>query len=491
MVYKKTSRWWVVVNLLLITGAMQAERGETSYTIETNVLAGGGNNTPFYLANLRQGMVSLTPNNGYLSVEIARQADSAKKWSYGYSIEGYTSYSTPTPFYLQQAYIDGVYRGVWQLSIGSKEEYSLLQTADLSSGSVVWSGNAHPIPQLRIGIPSYCVVPYTNGWLHIKGEVAYGCYVDNIYQEETHTDNNNYSQDVLYHRKYLQLKAAHPSSVVYGSLGIDMAAQFGATVYKDDTVYSYPHKLEEFFKVLVPLEGGNDSPTYDQVNITGNQVGSYLFELGYYHSAAWQMRGYYEHLFDDHSGMAFANGADGVWGIEYSNSLFKGVEGVVLEYVVTTNQSGPFLWDATDEIPIQVSHGDNYYQHLISGWAHAGYTQGTPFISSPSYRSDGSLKFFNSRSRAYHGAIKGRLTAEWCYRIMASYQTGWGTYYEPFAAPRHSFSWLVEGSYSPSKWREWQGILSLAGDRGTLLGNNFAVQINVRRVGNIAMWKRR
>ncbi len=485
---KNATIWLVLVAIHWITASHAIER-EHTYTVETNIITGSGGNTPFYLVNLRQGMVSLTPNNGYLSLEIESKVDSTQRWSYGYGIEGYTSYGTFTSAYLQQAYIDVAYRGIWQLSIGSKEEYSLLQTSELSSGSVVWSGNAHPIPQLRIGAPHYCVIPYTNQWLHARGEISYGIYVDNNYQEETHTALNNYSENVLYHRKYLQLKIARPTSAIFGSLGIDMAAQFGATVHKEDTVYSYPHTLVDYFKVLIPLEGSSNSPTYDQVNITGNQVGSYLFEVGYQHRKQWQMRGYYEHLFDDHSGMAFANGTDGVWGIEFTNSSSKWVEGVVLEYIVTTNQSGPFLWDATDKIPIQVSHGDNYYQHLISGWAHAGYTQGTPFITSPAYRTDGSLKFFNSRSRAYHAAIKGAITSEWSYRLLASHQTGWGTYYEPFEDTRHSFSWLIEGGYSPRKWQGWHGLLSLAGDSGTLLGNNFAVQINVRRVGNIALWR--
>ena len=73
--------------------------------------------------------------------------------------------------------------------------------------------------------------------------------------------------------------------------------------------------------------------------------------------------------------MIFRNKADGLWGIEYrSKSPHAVVSGIVVEFLETKDQSGPFLWDKTPQIPIQVSAGDWYYGHVVyNGWVHRGH----------------------------------------------------------------------------------------------------------------------
>jgi hypothetical protein len=60
---------------------------------------------------------------------------------------------------------------------------------DLSTGSMGVSGNALPIPQLSIALTNYVNVPFTNGWLQIKGELSHGWlgrdrYLDSYYHEK-------------------------------------------------------------------------------------------------------------------------------------------------------------------------------------------------------------------------------------------------------------------------------------------------------------------
>ncbi len=477
--------------LLTTTRAEGISTPTLSYYAETNVITGLGEYTPFYLANIRQGMVSLDPNNGYLTLGVSKEIDTSSEWSYAFGLQGIAAYNNYNPLYLQQAYVDVKFR-VFQLSIGSKEEYSILQDRYLSSGSMLWSGNARPIPQVRVGIPRYYTIPRTNEWLHIKGEVAYGIYVDNTYQAETYTYPNKYAEGMLYHRKYAHLKIDNNKTPLFGSIGLDMAAQFGATTYIGDVVIDFPNSLQEFFNVFIPLAGGSDSPWIDQANVSGNHIGTYLMELGYRHPKGWQVRAYHEHIFEDHSGMTFRNNLDGLTGIEFKHSNEKSwINGAVIEYIATRDQSGPIIWDTKDPINIQVSNLDNYYDHCyLPGWVHSGYTAGTPFITSPAYRSDtGNLSIFNNRVLALHAAVTGYITPQIDYRLLGSVQRGWGTYNDPFLDTQESLSLLVEVGYCPTSLPGWYGRVSIATDGGSLLGNNQALQFTIRKEGIIPSYK--
>lgn len=479
----------MIKNILLIllclfffpTNRLQAQF-VLNYNAEANVIAGNGDYTPFYLMNNRAGVISFSPNNGYLRAGISKDVEKNKRFSYGFALDIVGAYSNPIPAYIQQLYGELKYRCLG-ISIGSKEEYSLIEDRSLSSGSMVWSGNSRPIPQVWIGIPHFTEVPGTKGWMQLKGGISYGAFTDNRYQKKHKIPGGRYSENVLYHRKNLLLRFGKQTSF-YGIIGIDMAAQFGGTVYNSDPyfpVMKFEHNLKAFLKVLVPSSGGSN--IIDQVNIVGNHLGSYLMEFGY-NKNLYSIRAYYEHYYDDHSGMIFKNKFDGLWGIEFRSKAKKYLTGFVFEIMNSTHQSGPFLWDKTDMIPIQVSDGDNYYAHAAyNGWTHAGHTMGTPFISSPGYNRDHFLGFTNNRSRAFHTGIDGYITPKISYRILAGHQRGWGTPNIPFKHIAHQFSGLAEARYSPTRLHGWEFLLSAAFDKGTLFDDNWGVQFGIRKSG--------
>ena len=45
------------------------------YSAETNIITGNGEFTPFYLMNNRGGVISFTPNNGYLRAGVSKKID--------------------------------------------------------------------------------------------------------------------------------------------------------------------------------------------------------------------------------------------------------------------------------------------------------------------------------------------------------------------------------------------------------------------------------
>lgn len=457
------------------------------YSVEANVVAGGGDYTPYYLMNKRGGMVSFNPNNGYLRAAVQKAADTARVFTYGFGLDVSAAYNNDIPAYVQQAYVE-LRLYCLALTAGSREEGSLLWNDALSSGGWVWSGNSRPVPQVRIGIPEFVNFPWTHGVMQIRGEIAYGRFDDDKYQRHTHGDGMQYSRGLLYHRKYLMLRFGKNTQKVYGTIGIDMAAQFGGTVYNADgtVAYDFPSSAIDYLKVFVPKSGGENSPERDQVNITGNHVGSYLMEVGL-RQKTWEGRIYYEHPFDDHSGMIFHNRCDGLWGVEYrSKAPCPAVKGVVVEYLNTKNQSGPFLWDKTDKIPVQVSAGDYYYGHrAYNGWTHWGHTIGNPLVASPGYNADSYLGFASSRVEALHIGLDGYIVPQFDYRLLLSIQRGWGNPYAPFTDVRKEFSGMLEVNYRPRQLGGWRFGAGIAVDAGTMFRNNWGIQFGVTKSGRL------
>ncbi|MBQ8423470.1 MAG: hypothetical protein IJY36_04350 [Coprobacter sp.] len=480
-------RQYIILLLLAIVSLPTNAQFHLNYKVEANVIAGSGDNTPFYLMNNRGGTISFNPNNGYLRVAIDKSVDTSRRFSYGLDVDILTSYNDDIPAYAQQAYFNAKLY-CFDIMVGSKEEGNLLWNDALSSGGWVWSGNSRPIPQVCISLPHWVSIA-PKGTVQLRAAIAYGRFVDDKYQRHKHGSEMQYTQGQLYHRKYFLLRFGHPSKKFYGIFGCDMAAQFGGTVYNlggNQPIVHFPSKLKDFFKVFIPLSGGDDAPIIDQVNVSGNHLGSYIFTFGT-RQASWEGRVYYEHPFDDHTGMGFLNGCDGLWGVEFSSKATNPiVKGVVVEYLNTRNQSGPFLWDEDETIPVPVKNGDYYYGHTrYNGWVHRGHTIGNTLIASPGYNTDGYLGFKSSQVEALHLGINGYITPEIDYRLLTSIQRGWGNSYIPFTEVKKEFSLMLEARYNPRQLKGWQFTAGFAIDRGTTFGDNWGLQFGIRKSGRL------
>ena len=162
--------------LLPLNSYAQFTKG-LSYQAETGVSFSGGEHTPFWLTANKQGLSAIEKNNGYLRAGIFRELENDKRFSYAFGADLAVAYNFTSTFVVQQLYADLKYRCLG-VSIGSKERHSEFNNPLLSSGGLTFSGNARPIPQVRIGIPEYTFVPGTKDWLAFKGHIAYGMFTD-------------------------------------------------------------------------------------------------------------------------------------------------------------------------------------------------------------------------------------------------------------------------------------------------------------------------
>lgn len=484
------------------------------YNISMQGSATNGNSTPLWLNANKYGLSSLEQYNGYIRTALIRplEVDSARRFGIGYAVDLAGAANYTSSFIVQQAYVEARWlKGV--LTIGSKEYPMELKNQRLSSGSQTLGINARPVPQVRIALPDYWTIPYTNGWIGIKGHIAFGKTTDDNWQADFTSRKSRYTEDVLYHTKagYIRIgntKKKRPFSL---ELGLEMATQFGGTTYrvgyngKTDTI-RHDSGLGAYWDALVP--GGSDITENVYKNIEGNQLGSWVMRMNLDYNS-WYLGIYADHYFEDHSAMFLLDydgyGTGEEWdskkhnryllyelkdmmlGLEVKFKKFPYLNNIVFEYLYTKYQSGPLYHDHTQAMPDHVGGVDNYYNHgLYTGWQHWGQVMGNPLYLSPIYNKDGTIEVKDNRFVAYHVGISGEPTAGLNYRLLASYRKGYGTYNVPYADPRENFSMLAEAEYAfpaYSKLNGWAVKGAFGLDAGRWVGNNCGFQLTVSKSG--------
>ena len=480
------------------------KRNRILYFAEANGnVAFNGTNAPYYHVANRQGLSSISPNNGYLRAGVIKKMNQAKRFDYGGAIDLAGAAGHSSPFVIQQAYGEVRFLCL-DLMVGSKEYWSEMKNPLLSSGGMVWSGNARPIPQVRLGIFEFVAFPWTNGWLQVKADVSYGRFTDDSYLRDEFGGRDikkwSYTEDVFYHQKKIFFRSKESKDFIM-TIGAELAAQFsGERHYYDSkaeewTVNKLPLRAKDFWTVFIPGKGDSEAEIGDQVYYYGNHLGAWHAIAEYKFRDRSRLKGYFEWYFDDASGMGKMNGWDGLWGIEYNFGKRGIVSDVVFEYLQTTNQGGPIHWNPGDNqgtaiTDVNATGADNYYNNYsYVGWAHWGKANGTPLLRSPEYNRDGYLSFLHNRVKAFHLGVNGSFASEWDYRLLASYRKSWGTPFIPITEPLYSTSAMVEVVYSPAKLKGWSFLASCAFDVGTLYDSNSGLSLSVRKTGTVFSYK--
>lgn len=503
---------WGLLSLLLTLPihAQTSEWDKINYDIQTDVVASTGKHAPFWLVNNRHGLSSLKSYNANLSAGLFRDFDKKRgfTWAYGAEITGAWNYTSP--FYIQQLYADAKYN-CWELSIGSKERWSEGKHRTLSCGGLTFAPNARPIPQVRFGINEYTTAPWLfNEWVQVKGHLSYGRHTDDHFQR-THMANaptgSRYIENVLFHEKTAFLKIGNKNKGPFSAeVGLEMYSQFGGRVWEkrpegDIIRYDLPHSYKEYIKALIPMAGGGDSPDIDQTNVNGNILGSWHFALNY-ETNEWSIRAYYEHFYEDHSGLfgidhhnnqegvrewiTYLPWRDGLYGLEFKAPKNRVINTVVYEYLTSRDQSGPILHNPENGILEQAGGFDFYYNHTFyQSWQHWGMSICNPQTLSPLYNDIAGLTMPNQRLRSHHLGFDGQPTNELHYRFMGSWSKHWGSLEDPLPTPLTQLSLMTELTYSPSQWNGWHFTGALALDRSQLIGNNFGGMITIRKIGKI------
>ncbi len=477
------------------------------YSAEVIANLGNGEFAPYYVMSNRHGILTSSKST-LVRGKLWRPVDTGRRFSYGFGadlIGGWgssrdylkfsedkgTQYISRHPSYawIQQLYGEVKYRGVF-LTAGLRERSSAMLNQNLSSGDLVESGNARPIPEVRIGFMDFQNIPFTKGWLQIQGEISYGKYTDNKWMRE-HYNYMDYhiNQGALntYKRCYFRTMPSQPFSVTFG---MQVGASFGGETKwyhkgKLDKEQKFSKGIRQFFKMLVPMDGGADY-------YSGSSLGSWDVMFRYRIRNGCTVKAYFQKPYEDGSGIGFLNGWDGVWGIEFATNCAAPVSGAVVEYLDFTNQSGPIHWDPDDYpgtgITGRAEGADDYYNnHEYNPYANYGMAIGSPFMVSPIYNTDGMMMFLYNRVRGFHIGIEGNIIDGVSYRVLGGYRRSWGNGYYPLMELKSDTSFMAEVKWDIAKVKGLVLKGQLAFDHGSLFGNNTGGCVSVSYSGNFQL----
>lgn len=469
--------------------------------------ASTGTFSPFYINSLRHGKI-ISPNNTLVEGKAWRPMELDKRFSYSFGVDFLTGWSsgtdysfytaetgwgvhnlTPPRIWLHQLYGEVKYRSLF-LSAGLKERSSALLNERLSSGDLTESGNARPIPQVRIGFIDFQNIPFTNGWVQIQGEVAYGKMTDSDWWLD-HYNYFNYhvtkGQWFNYKRCYFRTKPSQPFSI---TIGLQAGDTFGGTryAYREGQLTHEPQTTKITFKsllnALIPMEGSGEA-FYE-----GNHLGSWDFMARYALRDGSIIKAYFQWPWEDGTGIGRMNGWDGLWGLEWKNSpqsTFP-IKGAVVEYIDMTNQSGPQHYAPGDfpgeNIGSQATGCDDYYNNFFyNSYANYGMSIGTPMMMSPVFNTDGYLAYVATRMRGFHAALEGVLSPSLSWRVRGGYRIGYGNGHVILPSPIKSTSVAANLSWDIPQVKGLNLNAEIAYDHGTMPGSSFGTLITLNYRG--------
>ncbi len=509
---RKGSGWRPVqaANQEALVNAMLAQKIKRSlrYRFESVGLVTDGTNAPFWLASNRQGLFPTSGTMAYLRYGMFGKMVLPSTFSVSYGMDLGIGTGLEENWFVQQLYIDFGYRS-WSLSVGAKERPGVLVNNGLSSGSLTWSGNSKPIPQVRAGVPEFCRLSCLDGWLSLKGEISYGMFTDDKWRGRY--PSRPYTDNILFHSKEGFLKIGDRGRFPLElTCGLEMYAMFGGVLHNRGLDFSDPiwdeHKLPcdigAYARILLPL-----NKTGQQTMENGNTLGSWHLALDWFIGKDVTARAYYEHFYEDHSSMlgieykADAHGdrgfvnygcrrnwLDGLYGLEFNLPESWCVRNVVVEFLNTRGQCGPVLKFPEIDILEGVDGRDGMYCHVpYDSYSHHGLAIGSPVLLSPVYNADGSQRFAGNRVNMLHLGLDGGIGTHFDYRLKLTATRHWGTYERPFEHTRDILSgelsvfWLTGPSYS------WKIGLSAGADSddSNWLGNNRGLMLSIVKTWNI------
>ncbi|GAB3747479.1 capsule assembly Wzi family protein [Spirosoma pomorum] len=336
--------------------------------------------TPFWFRSRQYGIIPLTSPAGIVQTGITRQFGdyrNPQKAHVKVGFESVANFGSNSRLILPVAYAS-LLLGKFELYAGRRREVFGLVDTLLTSGSYAWSGNALPIYKIQLGTRGYVPIGFTKGVIAINGLYAHGWF-----------NNTDSIKNSFLHQKALFARISLFKNKVRLYGGVTHYAQWGgysnASSNSVTTVNGkIPNSLQTYRDIVLVRQPSGDSTlnsAFDLSNQAGNHLGSIdvALELDKVESN-WYL--YYQHPFEDKSGVAFQNMPDGLYGIRWKNKAKKEyfhVEQITVEFLTTLNQSGFDFY-----IGSRLYNGaDDYFNNyqFVDGWTHNKLVIGTPFFT--------------------------------------------------------------------------------------------------------------
>ena len=305
------------------------------------------------------------------------------------------------------------------ITFGIKQQREWYNGLSSSNRSILWSLNAPPLPGIQIG---------TTRPIFFSGKEGLGFEASwNDYWLE----HDRYVRNAKLHYKRFFLVYRKNSFQVKG--GLHHFVQWAGTSPEEG---KQPNGFDNYLRVIMGRKGSTDANIGDQQNALGNTLGGYELSISN-KFRKFKLAAFYNHLFEDGSGMMLRNTPDGRYGIFYEADSKKQLINSVI-YELTYSQHHSYTFPTVDG-------PDNYFRHGVykSGWTYKDRILGSPFFT---LNPEGE-GLINDKFTAHHiglgGTVKHSYTS-YPYKLLLSYARNDGTYEKRFRPKQDVFYFLTE-----------------------------------------------
>jgi len=453
-------------SLLPILTEAQLKAPEISFT--TYGLVSSSESTPFWLQSNRYGMFS-SGGSQFLTRVQAHSTDNqlTDNLTLSYGTDFIARPGTQSIAWFNQAYLR---LDAWNLFLqaGRFHNKSPIHSEELGMGALGVSGNATPIPQIRVGLSDWTSLPFSKGFIKSKLHIAHGWL-----------GSERYTKDVLYHEKVIHLRFGgdFPLNVYGGMAHYALWGGNGNPQYGD-----LPSRLSDFSRVFRAVGGDDRAPTTERQLLLGDHLGGWDFGL-FLELDAVDFKIYRNFPLESRHNLQLKSFQDALTGIDviFSEPSVLGLKNFVYEYLYTKWQAGPRTGQPGFENSGTPGGNRNYYNNGVykTGWSYYGRTIGNPLF----LPGNDNLGIVNNRIVAHHiGALF--IQNEIHLQIKATYSRNYGTWVEPYSPPRNQFSYLL-GGHVPLNIKSLPNIIltsEFALDSGDLIGSQYGILLGLKLI---------
>ena len=442
------------------------------YSVQLNTGVAAGENLPFWMTANQFGVVP-TENYSLLQAGVASNSNAAfNKLTLSYkALISASTTATNNDILVNELYASLQYKK-WQLDIGAKHQDIVWEGLSSSNGNIAMATNARSFPGYNLQLTDYVQLPFAKKWLSVKGN--YGDYLLNDKRSVAHARLHTKS---LFFKSHLNEK--HELIV-----GMNHYAQWAGT---SSVFGKQPSSFKDYLRVITGSSGGSDALEGDQINVIGNQLGSYLLQFNYTgKNANWNF--YWSHPFEDRSGRELMNYPDGLYGVFVDFKKPKAIISHVLAEITYTKHASGDDPHITDETGYHAGSGmDNYFNNGVyqSGWTYFGNMIGSPYFTTTATDENGITQGIitgDNRLLAFNVGFKGMIKKV-SYKAMLSHTTYFGWFDDEYSDKPMQLSGLFEVNFADIVLLPFDITAGTAFDNGTYRPVNFGGFIKLTKKG--------
>lgn len=442
---------------LFLTGQAYSQY-EGKHSVSFESLISSGDNLPFWLIHNQSGKYG-DASNAVQLLELQSHNRLNRVFNSGIDLELGVNiavpYSSSFDVHANELYAGIHFWKLFKVEGGSFREENFIDGLSSTNMNIDRTLNARPYPKIRIATDGF-INPFSSGErISFKAEYDEGFLNDNRVVMGAHLHHKSF---------YMKVKLKGETHL---TAGVNHFVMWGGT----HPIYGELPGFGSYLRYILGRKGDDEFLDTDQINVAGNQLGSYYLQLDA-DKPAYNLTFYLSHPFEDKSGAKLKNWRDNLIGV-FIHLKRKGfLEKAVYEFMHTRHQSGDNG---------QSGH-DNYYNNGVynSGYTYQGYTISSPLFSPLRMENGIVTGIDNNRIIMNHIGLMGSASTFLAWDARLTFSRNQGTYSAPYDPAKNQFSSLLKFHYFSPKLPV-ELLVSLAADLGKLYPNRFGAMFSVSK----------